>query len=171
MTPKKLALLLAMTAASGRSAPPAQAPPSPEVAVVELRPETLPLTYESVGEVQPIRRVEVRARIDGIIQSRPFTEGALVKAGDVLYRIERVRYDAAYRSAAARLANARRTLARLEPLLERNAVARQDVDNARTEVEAAQGAFDEARKDREDAVVRARSPAASAGRSSMSGPG
>ena len=155
MTPKKLAVLLAMTAACGRSAPPAQAPPPPEVAVVELRPETLPLTYEFVGEVQPIRRVEVRARIDGIIQSRPFTEGALVKAGDVLYRIERVRYDAAYRSAAARLANARRTLARLEPLLERNAVAQQDVDNARTEVEAAQGAFDEARKDREDAVVRA----------------
>ena len=44
---------------------------------------------------------------------------------------------------------------RLEPLAARNAVAQQDVDNARTEMEAAQGEYDEARKDRDDAVVRA----------------
>ena len=72
-----------------------------------------------------------------------------------LYRLERVRYEAAYRSAAARLANARRLVERLEPLLARRAVAQQDVDNARTEFEAAQGAYDEAQKDRNDAVVRA----------------
>ena len=131
------------------------APPPAEVGVFEVRPRTLPLKYEFVGEVQPIKRVEVRARIDGVIESRPFTEGSLVKAGQVLYRLERVRYDAAYRSASARLANAKRTLGRLEPLLERNAVAQQDVDNARTEVESAQAAFDEARKDLDDAVVRA----------------
>ena len=46
-------------------------------------------------------------------------------------------------------------MGRLEPLLERNAVAQQDVDNARTEVEAAEAAYDDARKNREDAVVRA----------------
>lgn len=131
------------------------APPPPEVGVVTLAPETLPLTYEFVGEVQPVRRVEVRARVDGIIEARPFTEGAVVKPGDVLYRLERVRYDAAYRSAGARLANARSTLARLEPLVARNAVAQQDVDNARAEFESAQAALDEASKNRNDAVVRA----------------
>jgi membrane fusion protein, multidrug efflux system len=134
-------------------APPA--PPPAEVSVVSVTPRTLPLSYEFVGEVQPTRRVEVRARVDGIIESRPFTEGSFVKQGDVLYRLERVRYDAAYRSAAARLANAKRTLERLAPLLERNAVAQQDVDNARTEVESAQAAFDDAQKNRADAVVRA----------------
>ena len=131
------------------------APPPAEVGVFEVKPRTLPLKYEFVGEVQPIKRVEVRPRIDGVIESRPFTEGSLVKAGQVLYRLERVRYDAAYRSASARLQNAKRTVGRLEPLLERNAVAQQDVDDARTEVESAEGAYDEARKDREDAVVRA----------------
>jgi membrane fusion protein (multidrug efflux system) len=148
-------VLLAGIAAckQGGSAPPA--PPPAEVNVVSLAPKTLPLTYEFVGEVQPTRRVEVRARIDGIIEARPFTEGAFVRPGDVLYRIERVRYDAAYRSAAARVANARRTLARLEPLLARNAVAQQDVDNARTEAESAQADYDEASKNRSDAVVRA----------------
>lgn len=137
----------------GAEAPPA--PPPAEVGVVAVAPRTLPLSYEFVGEVQPTRRVEVRARVDGIIEARPFTEGAFVKPGDVLYRLERVRNDAAYRSAAARLANAQRTLARLEPLLARDAVAQQDVDNARTEAESAQASLDEASKDRADAVVRA----------------
>ena len=134
------------------------APPPPDVGVVTVATRALPLSYEFVGEVQPIRRVEVRARVDGVIESRPFTEGAFVKAGDVLYRLERIRSDAAYRNAASRLANATRTLARLEPLLERQAVAQQEVDDARTEMESAQAALDEARKDREDAVVRAEIP-------------
>jgi len=147
-------LALAASACSqGDATPPA--PPPPEVGVYTVERQTLPLGFEFVGEVQPIKRVEVRARVDGVIESRPFTEGSLVKAGQVLYRLERVRYDAAFRSASARLANARRTLERLEPLLERNAVAQQDVDNARTEVEAAEAVYEDASKNREDAVVRA----------------
>jgi len=138
---------------NGEAKPPA--PPPPEVGVVAIASRSLPLSYEFVGEVQPIKRVEVRARVDGVIEARPFTEGAFVKAGDILYRLERIRYDAAYRSAASRVANARRTLGRLEPLLVREAVAQQDVDDARTELEAAEAALDEARKNREDAVVRA----------------
>lgn len=150
-----IAMLALVAAACSNSDATPPAPPPAEVGVIAVEPRTLPLQYEFVGEVQPIQRVEVRARVDGVIQSRPFTEGSLVKAGQVLYRLERVRSDAAFRSAAARLANARRTADRLEPLLARNAVAQQDVDNARTEVEAAEAAYDEARKDREDAVVRA----------------
>ena len=161
MKPVKLAYpvlgsLLAVLGAACRTsqaAPPK--PPPTEVSIVTLAPQTLPLGYEFVGEVQPVRRVEVRSRIEGIIEARPFTEGAFVKAGDVLYRLERVRYDAAYRSASARAQNARRTLERLEPLAARNAVAQQDVDDARADLEAAEGDLDEARKDRADAVVRA----------------
>jgi membrane fusion protein (multidrug efflux system) len=147
-------LAVAAVACSKSDATPTTSPPT-EVGVMTVEPQTLPLSYEFVGEVQPIKRVDVRARVEGVIEARPFTEGSVVKAGQVLYRLERVRYDAAYRSAAARLANAKRTLARLEPLLERNAVAQQDVDNAQTEVESAQAAYDDARKSREDAVVRA----------------
>ena len=108
-----------------------------------------------MGEVQPIQRVEVRARVDGVIEARPFTEGSLVKAGQVLYRLERVRYDAAYRSASARSRTPGGPSAGWSRCSSENAVAQQDVDNARTEVEAAEAAYDEARKDREDAVVRA----------------
>ena len=151
-----LAVLIAPLAASGcnKSAATPSAPPPPEVGVVTVSARALPLSYEFVGEVEPIKRVEVRARVDGVIESRPFIEGSFVKAGQVLYTLERVRSDAAYRSASARVANARRTLARLEPLLAKNAVAQQEVDNARTESESAEAALDEARKDRNDAIVR-----------------
>jgi membrane fusion protein, multidrug efflux system len=151
-----LAILVAPAALPGchDSAATPSKPPPPEVGVVTVSPRTLPLSYEFVGEVEPIRRVEVRARVDGVIEDRPFTEGSFVKAGQVLYRLERIRSDAAYRSASARVTNARRTLARLEPLLARNAVAQQEVDNARTEAESAEAALDEARKDRNDAIVR-----------------
>ena len=157
MIPQRLtvAMLAILAAACSNSDATPPAPPPAEVGVVVVEPRTLPLDYEFVGEVQPIKRVDVRARVDGVIEERPFTEGSLVKRGQVLYRFERVRYEAAYRSAAARLANAKRLVERLEPLAARNAVAQQDVDNARTELEAAQSVYDEARKDRADAVVRA----------------
>jgi membrane fusion protein, multidrug efflux system len=136
------------------SAPP-PAPPPAEVAVVKVTPNPVPESFEFTGEVQSYRRVEVRARIEGVIIARPFTEGALVKPGQVLYRLEQVQPDAAYRSALARFQNAKRTLDRLEPLLGQHAVAQQDVDNARTEYESAEAALADAKKNLDDTYVRA----------------
>jgi membrane fusion protein (multidrug efflux system) len=135
------------------AAPPA--PPPPEVAVVQVEPRRVPTSYEFTGEVQPYRRVEVRARVDGVIEARPFTEGSIVRPGQVLYRIDPVRPEAAYRSVLARYQNAKRTLERLQPLVAQNAVAQQDVDNARADMEAAEGDLAEAKKNLDDAVVRA----------------
>ena len=137
-----------------KDAPP-PAPPPPEVAVVQVEPRRVPTSYEFTGEVQPYRRVEVRARVDGVIEARPFREGTIVKPGQVLYRIDRVRPEAAYRTALARYRNAKRTLERLQPLLSQNAVAQQDVDNARADMDAAEGDLAEAKKNLDDAVVRA----------------
>jgi membrane fusion protein (multidrug efflux system) len=127
----------------------------PQVGIVVVTPRTVAETYEFPAEVEPYRRVEVRARVDGVILARPFTEGTIVTPGQVLYRLDRVRYEAAYRSAVARFENATRTLARLEPLLAQNAVAQQDVDNARSEYAASQATLDQAKKDLDDTVVRA----------------
>jgi membrane fusion protein (multidrug efflux system) len=145
----------AVVAAGCKKDPAPQAPPPPEVAVVQVEPRQVPTSYEFTGEVQPYRRVEVRARVDGVIEARPFTEGTTVKPGQVLYRLDRVRSEAAYRSALARYQNAKRTLERLQPLLAQNAVAQQDVDNARADMDAAEGALAEAKKNVDDAVVRA----------------
>jgi membrane fusion protein (multidrug efflux system) len=138
-----------------QSKAPPKAPPPPEVAVVTVKPEEVPETYEFSAEVVPYRRVEVRSRIEGIIEARVFTEGATVRRGQVLYRLERVRPEAAYRSALARRNNAKRTLDRLEPLLADRAIAQQDVDNARAEFESAEGALEDAKKDLDDSVIRA----------------
>ncbi len=131
------------------------APPPAEVAVVQVEPETVAEPFEFSGQVIPYRRVEVRARVDGIIEERPFTEGMLVEAGQVLYRLDRVRYEAAYRSDLARFQNAERKLKRLEPLLAQHAVAQQDVDNARSEYESSQADLDRAKQDLDDTEVRA----------------
>jgi membrane fusion protein (multidrug efflux system) len=158
---KQTARVFVATAAAGilaggckkQGAPPA--PPPPEVAVVKVVPARVPTSFDFTGEVQPYRRVEVRARIDGVIESRPFTEGATVKPGQVLYRIDPVRPEAAYRSALARSQNAKSTLSRLEPLVAQHAVAQQDVDNARSALAQAEGDLAEAKKNLQDAVVRA----------------
>jgi membrane fusion protein (multidrug efflux system) len=130
-------------------------PPPAQVGIVTVSPATIAEPYELGAQVQPYRRVEVRARVEGIIVERPFTEGAVVSRGQILYKLDPTRYDAAYRSAAARLDNAKRTVARLEPLIPKHAVAQQDVDNARSEVESAQASADAAKKDLDDCVIRA----------------
>lgn len=148
------ALLLA-AAACEKAPPQAFVPPPAQVGVITVAPTTIPESYEFVGQVSPFRRVEVRSRVEGIVTARPFTEGSFVGKGTVLYRLDVVRYEAAYRSAIARLDNAKRTIARLEPLVPKHAVAQQDVDNARSEVETAQAAADAAKKDLDDTVIRA----------------
>jgi RND family efflux transporter, MFP subunit len=133
----------------------AGAPPPPEVGIVTVAPEAGAVTYDFSGGVQPYRRVEVRARVEGVILARSFTEGQVVRAGQLLYRIDPVRTNAACEGARARADNARRTLSRLEPLLAEHAVAQQDVDNARAELASARAALADARKGVEDANVRA----------------
>ena len=114
-----------------KAAPPPRVPPPPDVSVVIVTARTITESYELEGQVQPSRRVDVRSRVEGVITERPFTEGSSVAPGQLLFRLDRVKYQAAYESAKSRDDNARRTLARLEPLLAQHAVAVQDVDNAR----------------------------------------
>jgi membrane fusion protein (multidrug efflux system) len=147
------AALLTVGGCKKAGAPPA--PPPAEVAVMEVQPQQVPTSFESTAEVQPYRRVEVRSQVEGVVKSRPFTEGTIVKPGQVLYRIDPVRPRAAYQSELARYDNAKRTFDRLQPLLKQNAVAQQDVDNARAEMESAAGSLAEAKKNLDDAVVRA----------------
>lgn len=129
--------------------------PPPEVSVVTVGPRTLPQTFEFPGQVQAYRSVQVRSRVDGVILERPFTEGMIVRPGQVLYRLDKVRYQAAYDAAQARYQNAKATYERLVPLAAQRAVAQQDVDNAQAAATAAQAALDEARKDLEDTDIKA----------------
>ena len=130
-------------------------PPPPEVTVLTVAPETVPAHYEFVGQAAASRRVEVRAQVTGVIVARPFAEGTDVPKGTLLFRIDPTTYEAAYRSAQARLANAERNLARLKSLLASRAVAQKDVDDAQTAFDQAQAAVDQTKKEYDDTFVRA----------------
>ena len=73
---------------------------------IELKPQQVPTLAKIPGRVVPFQVAQVRPQISGIIQSRLFTEGALVKEGDQLYQIEPNRYQAEVDSAQANLNNA-----------------------------------------------------------------
>jgi len=140
------AIVLAATALAGcgdhiRSAQ-AQAPagmPPPEVAVVTVAPERVALTNELPGRLEATRVAEVRARVAGIVTKRVFREGEEVKANDVLFRIDPAPFQAAANSAQAVLAKAEANLAqttqkaqRYKPLVESNAISKQEYDDALT---------------------------------------
>src|SRR2546422_793212 len=150
------ALLLAGTAWACRPPPPAAAAPPPaEVSILTVAPETVAARYEYVGQTAASRSVEVRSQVTGVIVARPYAEGTDVAKGTLLFRIDPTTYEAAYRSAQARLANAQRNLARFKSLLAARAVALKDVDDAQTAFDQAQAAVDQAKKDYDDSFVRA----------------
>lgn len=150
-----LALPIAFVLTACGEPPPPQAPPPQAVQVEIVDTSTVAERHEFVGTVQPFRRVEVRSSVAGIITSRPFREGAEVRPGEVLFTIDRTVYAAAASSAAARLENAERQVARLRPLVAERAVAQRDLDDAETELLRAQAEYDRAAKDLSDATIRA----------------
>jgi len=114
---------------------PAQAVPKAQVQVIE--PSDHMLTTELPGRIEPARTAEVRARVPGIVLERLFTEGADVKAGDVLFRIDPQPLEAAVAEARGALAQAEANLfqassvaRRYEGLVESRAISQQQYDNA-----------------------------------------
>ncbi len=102
-----------LLAACDEKAPPA-APPPPQVSVLEVAAEPVPIRYQYAGRVAAFRDVEVRARVSGVLQAKTFVEGATVKEGDVLFRIEPETYEAQLARAKAQLQEARANAARTE---------------------------------------------------------
>ncbi len=82
------------------------AAPRPQVSVVTLQPSSRPYIRELPGRIAPTRVAEVRARVAGIVLERSFQQGADVRAGDVLYRIDPVRFQVELDAAEAALAKA-----------------------------------------------------------------
>jgi membrane fusion protein (multidrug efflux system) len=117
-----------------QSAPP---PQTPEVGVVTVEPTTVPVVTELPGRTSAFLVAQVRARVDGIVLRREFTEGSQVKAGQRLYKIDPAPYIATLNNAKAALAKAQANLvsttaqaSRFKVLVAANAVSKQDYDNA-----------------------------------------
>ncbi len=155
-----LAVCLILTGCGRQSATVAMAPGTPpEVGVVVIQPQRVALTTELAGRTSAHLIAEVRPQVGGIIQERLFTEGADVKAGEVLYQIDPAIYQAAYNSAQAALARAEANLIparlkaeRYKDLVKIDAVSQQDYDDtsaalkqAEADVEAGKAALETAR--------------------------
>ena len=111
--------------------------PPPEVGVITVAPQAVGLATELPGRLEASRVAQVRARATGILQKRVFTEGSDVKAGQLLFRIDAAPYQAQAASAQAALARAQATATqatalaeRYKPLLEANAISKQEYVNA-----------------------------------------
>jgi membrane fusion protein (multidrug efflux system) len=90
------------------------APPPPAVVVAEVVRKTVPIVSEFVAQTDAVQTVELRARIQGVLERVRFKEGSEVKQGQVLFEIERSQYEAALQSARAQLAKAQAELAKAQ---------------------------------------------------------
>jgi membrane fusion protein, multidrug efflux system len=132
-----LTLLIAACGKSGGNAPAGAAPPPAQVGVVTVTQGDVGLITELPGRLEASRVAQVRARAAGILQKRLFREGSDVKAGQALFTIDSAPYAAAVASARAGQARAEANVAqatalvdRYKPLVEANAISKQDYANA-----------------------------------------
>lgn len=135
-----------------------QAPPAPSVLVTTVESQEIADTSDFVGRVTAINKVDIVARVPGYIEQRYFTEGQIVKKGDLLFRIEQQTYKAIVEQQQANLAkakavelNASQQLARGKALLPQQFVPKAQVDqqvaaqsSAQADIMEAQAALDQA---------------------------
>lgn len=149
--------------ASGATMPP------PQVGVMTVEARSIQIMNELPGRLEASRTAEVRARAAGIVLERTFREGSEVEAGELLFRIDPAPLKAALNTSRAQLTRAQANLKqariraeRYAPLVEINAVSRQDYDDAlatrdqaAAEVAAARAAVDVAQLNLGYATVKA----------------
>ena len=136
------------------------APKDPEVGVVTLALQSTTLKSELAGRTAAQMVAQIRPQVGGIVQKRAFTEGAMVKAGDLLYQIDPASYQSAQASAKASLARAEATAAaarlkakRQADLFAIEAISQQDNEDAQTALQQAEADVASARAALETATI------------------
>ena len=153
-------------AKEGRKA--AKGPPAVPVTVATVAKETVAVRLTAIGNVEAYSTVALKARVDGQIMEVNFKEGAPVKKGEVLFRIDPRPYDAALRQAqanalrdAAARDQARSQERRYQELLDKNFVSKEAYAQIRTNAEtagavakASEAALEQARLNLEYCTIR-----------------
>jgi RND family efflux transporter MFP subunit len=126
-------LILLLTSCNRQHAPTSPSPPKVTVSQPVVR--ELIEWDEYTGRLEPVETVEVRARVNGYLDSTHFKEGAIVKKGDLLFVIDPRPYqadldnaEAALKLARARLELAQNNLARAKKLLSARAISQEEAD-------------------------------------------
>lgn len=130
------------TGLSGCKKPAPAAPPPPVVQVMTVSGTNAPISTEIIGQLDSPQNVQVRARVEAFVEKILFTEGTNVMKDDLLFQLDRRPFEEARDAAEGALAEAEAALkkyqtdvARLEPLWEKRAIPKQDLDNARASVD------------------------------------
>lgn len=137
----------------------ASPPPNiPEVVVMTIQPQSAPVSVEYVAQTQSSRLVNIYSRISGFLDRRVYTEGEMVKQGQVLFQIDPKPFqvqlaqaEAALTRQKAALEVARSTLARTKPLVAQNALSLKDLDDATAQFESASAAVEQSKAQVESA--------------------
>lgn len=129
-----IAALIAVTVASCAKKEEAQQGPIP-VTVIVAQPKSMPASVEYVGETEAPQTVEVRSKVEGFLDRVSYTEGSIVRKGQVLFTIDQRTFLAALSQAKANLSRAeatalraRQDLARVRPLAAQDAVSKAELD-------------------------------------------
>ena len=108
-----------------------------EVTVMQVTQRDTPVDFEFTAQTQSSREVEIRARVDGFLDKRVYTEGQMVHAGQTLFLMDPKPFEAALQTAKgqlaqqqARLTVTKANLARVIPLAKQNALSQKDLDDA-----------------------------------------
>ena len=115
------------------------------VSAVDVTLADAPWPSQFQAQASGSRSVEVRARVQGIIEKRLYNEGDFVKAGQQLFQLERDQYEAQMQQAQAQYVNAEREWRRIRPLYEKNAVSQKDRDAALASYDSAKAALRQAK--------------------------
>ncbi|WP_341272015.1 efflux RND transporter periplasmic adaptor subunit [Paraburkholderia ginsengiterrae] len=147
-------VLTALTALSGcHDKQPAEAARPPvNVDVMDIALRDVPVLFDYVGQTESSQQVEIRARVNGFLDTRVYQEGALVHQGDVMFQMDRKPFEAALDAARAefaqqkaRLDTAQANLNRVRPLVAKNALSQKDLDDSIGQQQAAAAALEQAR--------------------------
>lgn len=141
-----LLIPLLLTACGKEQAKPQVRPPT-EVSVIKVEPRDTPVEFEYVGQSESSRQVQIVARINGFLDKRVYTEGSLVKAGQVMFQQDPKPLQASLAAAKAalaeqqaRLRTATADIDRVKPLVALNALSQKDLDDATGRQQAAAAA-------------------------------
>ena len=146
-------LAVVMLWGCGKAAQEQSAPaPALPVKVAAVVRKDVPEILESIGQTRGSTEVEIRARVEGFVDAVRFEEGRPVRKDDPLYEIDPKPYLAVVNrtkgmlaSATADLAKAKQDVARYKPLVEQNAISREEYETAQAMEQAALAKVDAAR--------------------------
>lgn len=154
------AIALALAAGCGKKEPPPVAKGPVEVTVVTVAPRDVPAVFEYVGTTQSSRQVNIQARVNGFLDKRVYTEGSIVKAGQVLFLMDKKPFQAQVDAAQAQLSKAqaaldvaKANLARVKPLVAAEALSQKDLDDATGNFQSASASVEGAKAQLETAQL------------------